>query len=286
MPQNFDVTANYKPGGIFLYSVDVLVFMVSALAILAPDDFDEPLAVFRSDADGMVLKLSSTREQGRQGYQTKTAMWAIGELSCWFNRNHYAEVNFWATYDPNPPIGTGQLLSIPSNKQGSQTQSGNTSELVVGEPIAMVQKRDEDLISVAEIAFADQGAAFLPYHIYTLFMKVLIAEGERDPDDYTFSVTAYNEPGNLSFAMGAKNRYTAADFPNKYVIKAIADLAQKLAMVQEPQLKWKECHFDVFTLSRRGRRKIGRGILKEGRMTPELSELWSNTTKVEPVEIS
>ena len=284
-PNNFGLEIKYKPRGIYVYSVDVLVLMVSALASLAVDDFNDPIVGFNYDLAGLRLKFSGTREPGRQGYQTKTVMWSIRLLSCWLYENHYAEVSFYSKYDDGLTIGVGQLLSVALAGQQTQGHSVNTSELAVGEPSSSLQKRIEDEILVGDIGFADEGASFEPFHIYTLFMNILIAEGERNPDDYSVSVTGYLAVADLSFAMGARDRARAVDFPNKYVVKAIEDLAQRLASVRERELKWKECTFAVYKVGR-GRRKIGLGVLKKGRMGPSLSELWSNATTVEPVVVS
>ena len=284
-PEGFVLELAYKPRPLVLYNIYVLVLLVHAVATLALEDFDGPINIFRFGMYGLEVRFSSTRDPAQQGYQAKTVMWSLRVIACWMhvNDDYFAELGFLSRYEPYPPLGSGQLISVPPRHEDEQ--SANFSKAVVDAPTASAQKAsaNEDVeIAVTNMQFAATGASFTPFEIYNGLINMLISEGELDPESFQPSFITYSEQANLSIIIGATSIAAAHNFPNKFVIAAIEDLAKKLSLVREPALKWKECIFRV----RNNGRIIGKGAMRQGPMGSDSRRLWENATDVERTEVS
>ena len=264
-PIEFGDYFTYKKNGVFLYKIDVLVVLVSAVTDLALQNFTQtlPAYYFWSQTAGLELKFRSTVVKGDQKYQCKTVMWAMRDLSCFLNaHDRWAEVSFMSKYDGQPELGFGQLNSKPLNTQATES-SLHAVEATDGaiQPVKPRALKDTD-IRIADFQVVKTGHVFAPFDIYSLILNILIEEAQLELNDYTTAVTAYSPVGDLSISIGATSVAAAPLFTNRFAILALDDLSDQLSQVREREFKWKECIF----LIRDNGAIVGRGAVRKGRL--------------------
>ena len=259
---DFNCKFTEKPNWIALFSIDVLVGNINALAVLAVDNFDAYIPVFRSTNAGILLRYKSAKGSWDSGYQTRSLMWSIRDLSCWMNeKGIWPETNIQCELD-SVLLGFGSIWSIPV---GSRNETLDASSISQAPNVAKRAAPNAE-IKISKLEVVVDGPRFVPFDIYFIFIKILIALAEVDPDEHPTTITVYNRRVDLGFAIGPTSEEASNLLTARYIIAAIADLAQDLANIRNREAQWKQFSF----LIDNDGRHIGQGVLKKGRIpSPE-----------------
>lgn len=261
-----------------LTKVDVLVNIVVGLANLALDDFEAYVPIFQSQLLGNEIRFRSVGGVMEGEFQTKTIMWSMRALSCWLNeRDSWAETNFQCYVEPNL-LGFGHLRRTIRAAQDDRTQIIPSSTT---QDVAKRSQGDNE-ITITNIEVVQAGYTFKPFDIFSVFINVLIALGEWDPDDHPSALSVYNPEIDLGFALGATSRQSTGNLPTRYMIAALSDLAEQLPHIRQRDLQWKEFTF----LVRNDGRIIGTGVMKKGRVGPAEMLLQASGEDAAHVEVS
>ena len=261
-PENFDCNVQYKPRGITLYSIDVLINLVTGLSTLAMHQWTQILDSFTWEDAGLRLRFVSTRAPGRQKLATKEVMWAIRFISNSLHgaKQGYREVNFQPFYKGSELLGSAQLLKIagPSSNPPSGAasnvavtkradmgaeMSGNGS--VIQLPDAVTPGASNAGAEIANLAVYSNGKTFDPYIIYTILMNLNILLAQQDNKAmatggvYGFDILMDWQVGIQ--ALGP----TSLSLTPRIIVETTADLAVSLALVLPIEHRWKEAAFKI-----------------------------------------
>ena len=261
-PEDFMCGVQYKPRGVSLYSIDVLINLVTGLSKLAMYQWTQVLESFTWDDAGLRLRFASTRAPGREKLATKEVMWAMRIISNFLHKEKqgYAEVNFQPFYEGAELLGSAQLLKLAA-------PSSNPSTGAAGN-VAVTKRADMDAESpgngsviqlpnpvnsgtsnagaeVADIAVYQNAKTFDPYIIYTIMMNLntLLAE-QGDKEVATGGVYGFDIPQDWQVGIQALSP-TSLSLTPRIIVETTADLAISLALVQPVEHRWKELAFRI-----------------------------------------
>ena len=261
-PEDFECNVQYKPRGIALYSIDVLINLVTGLSTLAMHQWTQILESFTWEDAGLRLRFASTRAPGRQKLATKEVMWAIRLISNFMHKEKqgYSEINFQPFYEGSELLGSAQLLKIagpssnpPSGSAGNVAvtkradmgaeMSGNGS--VIQLPDTVTPGVSNAGAEIADLAVYSNGKTFDPYIIYTIMMNLNVLLAEQDNKEVaTGGVYGFDIPMDWQVGIQALSP-TSLSLTPRIIVETTADLAVSLALVQPIVHRWKEAAFKI-----------------------------------------
>ena len=251
-PSNFKCEVTYKPRGIFLYKIKVLIEIVDTLKALAMRSFEQHEYDFQVTSEGIRVRFRSSATHP-VGYQVKSIMWTLRWIAWHFHNtghtepNPYREVTFKTRYGDEQFLGFGHLLSAPS----PSSSAPNSSSL------------SESKITITNFICLDLGLEYEPADIYAALINMMIGAAETFPErgggSHYFAVYNSNADATLLLASTSER---AAPLQYDVVITLLGELGYRMANF-ERQYRWRQFTF----LIRDDGRIIGRGAWTKGRVT-------------------
>lgn len=264
-PEDFMCGVQYKPGGIPLYNIDVLINLVTGLSTLAMHQWTQILESFTWDDAGLRLRFASTRAPGREKLATKEVMWTIRIISNFLHKEKqgYGEINFQPFYEGSELLGSAQLLKIagpspnsPSGAAGNVAvtkradmgaeNGGNGSVIQLPDPVTPGASNASNAgAEIVDLAVYQNAKAFDPYIIYTIMMNLNVLLAEQDNKEVaTGGVYGFDIPQEWQVGIQALSP-TSLSLTPRIIVETTADLAVSLALVQPEEYRWKECAFKI-----------------------------------------
>lgn len=273
-PENFMCIVQYKPRGLALYNIDVLVNLVRSLSKLALLPFGQIQDSFLNDDAGLRLRFTSTRAPGREKLATKEMMWAIRTISNFFHREKqgYGEVNFQARYEGSEPLGFAQLTGTAA--ASAKPPSGAASNVAVTKradiddeitnDTSVIQLPDSGAPGasnaggeIVDLMVYRDGKTFDPYTVYTILMNLNVLAAENDDMEApTGGMYGFDIPQDWQVGIQSLSP-TSPSLSHRAIVQAIADLAIDIATVNPEEFRWRE---SAFKISDNGR-VVGTGFI-------------------------
>ena len=211
--------------------------------------------------ESMAFIYKSTKAPGHQIWQVKTIMWSLRALAHWMQaQDRYAETNIVARFAPDSAIGVGEI--VRGNELAHREERPPNPEISPAlhfRSRAKLQENNNEVL-ITDYKVFEEPPPFRYYDLCRLFYDVLIERAQHRLDVPT-EIVHHDPRTDLYLVIIPTSREAEENLRNEDVIKAIEGLAQAVARVEPPRLRFKPSMF----LVRKGGRIIGKGIFRVGR---------------------